>query len=98
MCSVSAVSSYYTETYPNRMNPNPFQGLGPPAIPMPGIGGYQPPQTVVHQFDAETKDMLRQALKLLDKIDKKLGDVECMDEAKAAFLKSLDLDATNIGG
>jgi hypothetical protein len=88
MCSVSAVSDYYTNTYPNRLGP----------ITVPGLGnlGLQP--QVVNTFDAETKEMMRQALVLLDKIDKKLGDVECMDEAKAAFLKTLNLDAADISG
>lgn len=88
MCSVSAVSDYYTNTYPNRINPNPFQGLGTP------LHGIQQP--VVHTFDAETKDMLRQALKLLDRIDKRLGDVECMDDTKAAFLATLNLKPDDI--
>lgn len=92
MCSVSAVSEYYQNTYPNR---NPFMT---PAIPMPGSGGYVQPQSVVHTFDAETKDMLRQALRLLDKIDKRLGDVECMDDAKKSFLQSLDINPEHIGG
>lgn len=83
MCSVSAVSQYYTETFPNRQ----FGSL---------LQGYQPP--VVHTFDAETKEWMRQALKLLDKIDKKLGDVECFDDAKAAFLKTLNLDPADISG
>jgi hypothetical protein len=61
-------------------------------MPMSPLSG--PIQVV----DGETKEMMRRVLKLLDKIDKKLGDVECMDEAKAAFLKSLDLDPNNIGG
>jgi len=90
MCSVSAVSQYYTETYPQRLNP--FQQ----PVPMPGLGGLQP--QIVHTFDAETKEMMRQALKLLDKIDKRLGDIECMDDAKKAFFQSLGMDATEIGG
>jgi hypothetical protein len=89
MCSVSAVSAYYTDTYPNRLNP--YQQ----AVPMPNLGGLHP---VVHTFDAETKEMMRQALKLLDKIDKRLGDIECLDDAKAGFMKALDLDPNNIGG
>jgi hypothetical protein len=92
MCSVSAVSDYYQNTYQNRINP--FQhGMTVPGL---GTGGYQPP--VVHTFDAETKEMMRQALILLDKIDKKLGDVECMDDAKAAFLKTLNLNPSDISG
>ena len=89
MCSVSAVSDYYTNTYPNRINVqpmNPFQGMA------------QPPQPIVlSAMDAETKEMLRAALKLLDKIDKKLGDVECLDDAKKAFLATLNLDPDDIG-
>jgi hypothetical protein len=87
MCASSVISDYYQNTYPNRFNPVS------PATYMPAL-----PQTVVHQFDAETKDMLRQALKLLDKIDKKLGDVECMDDAKKAFLATLGLNPEDIGG
>lgn len=88
MCSVSAVSFYYTETFPQR-------AVGMPANPF-SMGGLTPP--VVHTFDVETKEMMLQALRLLDRIDKRLGDVECMDDAKAAFMKSLDLDPNNIGG
>ena len=97
MCSVSVVSQYYTDTYPNRMNPqNPFMSPQPnPYMPMGPVGGSQ--QTAVHTFDAETKQLMRQALILLDKIDKRLGDVECMDDAKAAFLKTLNLNPDDIG-
>lgn len=67
MCSVSAVSDYYMNTWPNRnpQNPNPFQQL---------------------QQNAKLRRDMAKVLALLDKIDKRLGDVECMDEAKAAFL------------
>ena len=85
MCSVSAVSQYYTDIYPGR-------ALGPPPL----SGFSQMP--VVHTFDAETKELMRQALRLLDRIDKKLGDVECFDDTKAAFLKTLNLDPADISG
>jgi len=88
MCSVSAVSDYYTRQYPDRFGINPF-------APVPASGLMVPSIQVV---DVETKEMMRKVLQLLDKIDKKLGDVECMDEAKAAFLKQLDLDPNNISG
>lgn len=92
MCSVSAVSQYYQDTYPNRINP--YQQL---QQPHPGLGGFvNPVQQIVHTFDPETKEMLRQALKLLDKIDKRLGDVECMDDTKAAFLATLGLTPDDI--
>lgn len=93
MCSVSAVSDYYTRQYPDRFGLNPFQN----PVPMPGLGLPNLPVNVP-TVDAETREMMRKVLQLLDKIDKKLGDVECMDEAKAQFLKSLDLDPNNIGG
>jgi hypothetical protein len=88
MCSVSAVSDYYTRQYPDRFGVNPFQ----PGLAQ-GLG-----QLTTPIVDVETKEMMRKVLQLLDKIDKKLGDVECMDEAKAEFLKALDLDPSNIGG
>lgn len=95
MCSVSAVSDYYTRQWPDRFGYNPFQpGIGlplPNAIPMPQTSPIQ-------IVDSETKEMMRQVLKLLDKIDKKLGDVECMDAEKAEFLKSLDLNPNDLGG
>ena len=86
MCSVSAVSQYYTDTWPNRFQqPSPFSpgATGAPLFPV---------------ADSETREMMRQVLKLLDKIDKKLGDVECMDAEKAAFLKALDIDPAELGG
>lgn len=85
MCSTSAVSDYYMNQWPNRYGqPSPFQQMGlSSAYPV---------------VDSDTKEMMRKVLQLLDKIDKKLGDVECIDDAKAAFLKSLDLDPNNISG
>lgn len=44
---------------------------------------------VIEIADEETKSMLRRALKLLDKVDKRLNDIECKDEQKAAFLAAL---------
>lgn len=41
------------------------------------------------QMDDETKKLLLKAVEILDKIDKKLGDVECHDESKEEFLKQL---------
>lgn len=88
MCMTSAVSDYYLRKDRWPVNPfdvEPTYPLHPPVMP-PVIA------------DQETRDLMRQVLKLLDKIDKKLGDVECMDEKKAAFLRSLDIDPANIGG
>lgn len=95
MCSVSAVSDYYERQFPQRFGVNPFQINPYQSIPNPSI---QPQTMMVPTVDAETRDMMRKVLQLLDKIDKKLGDVECMDDSKAAFLKALDLDPNNIGG
>lgn len=49
------------------------------------------PQTpnVLTVADEETKSMLRRALALLDKVDKRLGDIECLDKEKAEFLAAL---------
>lgn len=77
MCGVSAVSDYYQNTWPQRFpqNPNPFQPLGG------GIG-----DVIAAKERAELRRDMAKVLELLDKIDKRLGDVECMDDAKAAFL------------
>jgi len=45
--------------------------------------------SVIQVADEETKAMLRRALELLDKVDKRLNDIECMDEQKSAFLAKL---------
>lgn len=87
MCSVSAVSQYYTEIFPQR--------LGQPLHPSLNNPNPIPP---IVTFDLETKEMMRQALRLLDKIDKRLGDIECIDGAKNKFLESLGLDPSAIGG
>lgn len=73
MCASSVISDYYQNTYPQRFpnNPNPFQNLQ-------GFNN-QPVDPKLHA------DMAK-VLALLESIDKRLGDVECMDEAKAAFL------------
>jgi hypothetical protein len=73
MCVYSAVSDYYTRTWPERH----------PEKPMP----FAPFGTA----DDETKRLLREALERLDKIDKRLGDVECHDEAKEKFKKMVGL-------
>lgn len=87
MCSTSAVSDYYMNQWPNRYGQlSPFQQMG-----LSGSSAYP-------VVDSDTKEMMRKVLQLLDKIDKKLGDVECIDDAKAAFLKSLGLDPNNISG
>lgn len=39
--------------------------------------------------DPEVARLLREVVERLDKIDKRLGDVECKDEVKAAFLKEI---------
>lgn len=44
---------------------------------------------VIQVADEETKRLLREVMKKLDEIDKRLGDVECMDEKKAQWLKEL---------
>ncbi len=85
MCISSAVSDYYQNTYPAR-NPQMYPWVG------------TPPPPVVHSFDPETKDLLRQALKILDKIDKRLGDIECMDESKKAFLAAIGMKPEELGG
>lgn len=42
------------------------------------------------QADPEAAKLLRQAIEILERIDKRLNDRECNDPAKAKFLKALD--------
>jgi hypothetical protein len=83
MCVSSAVSDYYMHpNWPGRLNPN--------QSPIPA----QWPQTFqqIIQSDPETKEMLRKVISLLDSIDKRLGDRDCLDDKKAEFYKALDLE------
>ena len=66
MCSVSVISQYYQNQFPQQ-NHHSFFGVA----------------------DDETKRMLRQAVALLDKVDKRLNDIECFDAEKAKFLAQL---------
>lgn len=68
MCSVSAISDYYTRQWPNSF----------PSTP-----------DVLTVADPETKRLLKEVMDRLDKIDKRLGDVECMDAEKAKWLAQL---------
>ena len=76
MCASSVVSDYYMLTYPDRI------GLGQP-------NQWGSPAQIIQTMDPEAKELLRRAMELLDRVDKKLGDIECMDEKKAAFLNAL---------
>lgn len=78
MCASSVISDYY-------MQPNWPAGL-------PAMWPSQMPFQQLVQSDPELKDLLRKTVQLLDKIDKKLGDSDCMDETKAAFYRALDLE------
>jgi hypothetical protein len=44
--------------------------------------------------DPELKDLMRKALEILDRIDKRLGDVECRDALKSEFLKQVGFEGT----
>ena len=66
MCSVSAISDYYTTTWPLRF-----------------------PEQHIATFPEDIRKDLLEIIKRLDSIDKRLGDVECIDESKAKFIKEL---------
>lgn len=78
MCVSSVISDYYQDTFPNRF----------PQTPIPN---QLPNQSSIYLQDPEVKEMLKKLIELADKIDKKLGDVECHDESKEAFRKALGL-------
>ena len=52
----------------------------------------QPIPTVI-QYDPEAKELLRKAVELLDKLDKRIGDTDCKDELKKKFLEFLETEA-----
>lgn len=45
-------------------------------------------------WDDETKEMMRKIIELLDKVDKRLGDRECLDDQKQAFFKDINYEYT----
>lgn len=50
------------------------------------------------QADSEVAKSLLEVLKRLDAIDKRLGDIECKDEAKAKFIAALERAAQDLKG
>jgi hypothetical protein len=46
---------------------------------------FPPPRT----WDDETKEMMRKIIELLDKVDKRLGDRECLDNQKQKFFEDI---------
>ena len=83
MCIVSAVSDYYRtgDRWPIQPTPTYPQPYYQPAIPF-----------VITQ-DPEAMELLRRAVELLDKLDKKIGDTECNDPVKAEFFNALGYEA-----
>jgi hypothetical protein len=76
MCVVSAVSDYY------RTSPFPLPKYVEPLLDRPAI-----PPAITQ--DPEALELLRRAVEILDRLDKRIGDLECNDAAKAAFLETL---------
>lgn len=50
-----------------------------------------PATQIIQQMDPEAKELLRRAIELLDRVDKKLNDTDCMDASKAVFKGALGL-------
>lgn len=46
-------------------------------------------QSVFQTMDSESVKLLKEALERLDKIDKRLKDIECNDPVKAKFLRQV---------
>lgn len=77
MCAVSAVSNYYKQ----------WPGAG--GFPDQGTFHPQPVIPTSIMQDPEALELLRKAVEILDRLDKRIGDRECDDEAKEAFLDTL---------
>lgn len=82
MCSYSMIADYYGQRI------NPGYPYNQPINPQPFVQPYLPP---VQQWDAESKQLLREVLERLDKLDKRLGDIECHDESKDELKRQLGL-------
>jgi hypothetical protein len=83
MCVFSnAVDQWRPCVYPQPANPPPF-------VPVPSWP-YVPP--ITPKVDSETAELMKKALEILDRIDKKLGLRDCTNEApqKAEFMKQLE--------
>lgn len=48
------------------------------------------------QSDPAVAQQLLEVLKRLDKLDKRLGDIECKNAEKAAFIKALEAAAKRV--
>lgn len=93
MCVVSAVHDYFKDRTdlwpPGRVAPvlpSPWPGQVPtPYTPMPPVEGVSPTQ-----FDRETFEKLKDVLTKLGEIDKKLGEPDCVDPAKEAWMREVE--------
>lgn len=83
MCMVSMISDDYFKRRPDWFIPEPI-------VPQQG------PIVVKQGPDEETKQLLREIIKKLDKLDKKEGLKDCMDETKKKFYKIIELDESEL--
>lgn len=86
MCAVSFISDHYRDPYRYQRPPQP---LVPPPLPQPipwptGL----PPSSL--PWTREALDQLKDILKRLDALDKKLGLAECEDPKKAEWMKGIE--------
>ena len=86
MCVVSAVSNYYRTRPPNYYPPDWRYYNEPHNRPVPPMVTRDP----------EAMELLRKAVELLDKLDKKIGDTECDDPIKQDFYKALGLNGDDL--
>lgn len=56
---------------------------------------WYPPQP--KDMDAETRELLRKVVELLDRVDKRLGDKECIDETKKEFYNQIGFKGDDVG-
>jgi len=86
------ISDYYRDrTFPGNPYPNVYPPSVVPNSPVPNVF-IQPQLPPINVWDQESKQLLREVLERLDKLDKRLGDIECHDDSKAALRKELGLD------
>jgi hypothetical protein len=79
MCIVSMVSDHYQKHYPEWFEPVEINPTVKPVI------------NIVRQMPDDIKEALRDIVKRLDEIDKKLNERDCHDDSKERFFKTIGL-------
>ena len=84
MCAVSAVHDYFRQR--------------PSLWPETGNIYTQPNTPQLNQWDRETFEQLKEVLRRLGEIDKKLGEPDCVDPRKEAWMAEVETRLQKLEG